>query len=99
MARHTHSTNPVQATPLANAVSPIHPESLLPATGYIRVSQIIGKKPTAASPGIPALVPVCATTLWAWVKSGKFPAPVKLGPKTTAWRVEDVRRYLERAAL
>jgi prophage regulatory protein len=83
---------------LANAASPVHPSALLPATGYLRQPQIIGKKPTAKDPGLPALVPVSASTLWAWVKDGRFPAPVKLGPRTTAWRVEDVRAYLEQAA-
>ncbi|MGO9605458.1 MAG: helix-turn-helix transcriptional regulator [Candidatus Binataceae bacterium] len=36
------------------------------------------------------LVPVCASTWWAGVRSGRFPAPVKLGPRTTAWRASDI---------
>lgn len=74
------------------------PATLLPAAGYLRLAQIIGKKPTATDPGLPALVPVSASTLWAWVKDGRFPAPVKLGPRTTAWHVEHVRAYLEQVA-
>lgn len=70
----------------------------LPDTGYLRQPQIIGRKPTARDPGLPALVPISATTLWAWVADGKFPKPVKLGPRVTAWRVEDIRDYLERVA-
>lgn len=31
-------------------------------------------------------------TIWRHVKSGLLPAPVKLGPNTTAWRVGDLRR-------
>lgn len=27
---------------------------------------------------------------WAGVKDGRFPQPVKLGPRTTAWRGEDL---------
>ena len=76
----------------------MHPHSL-PETGYLRQPQIIGRKPTANDPGLPALVPISATTLWAWVAGGKFPRPVKLGPRVTAWRVEDVRAYLERVAV
>ena len=34
-----------------------------------------------------------AATLWRWVRSGDFPAPVQLGPQTTAWRVADVERW------
>ena len=70
----------------------------LPETGYLRLSQIVGKKPTTDDPGLPALVPVSASTLWQWVRDGKFPAPVKLGPRTTAWSVESVRAYLQRVA-
>jgi len=31
------------------------------------------------------------------VKTGKFPKPVKLGEKITAWRVEDIRALIEKA--
>jgi len=31
-------------------------------------------------------------TIWRHVKAGLLPAPVKLGPNTTAWRVGDLRR-------
>jgi predicted DNA-binding transcriptional regulator AlpA len=29
------------------------------------------------------------------VKSGRFPKPVKLGPRITAWRIEDIRHLIE----
>ena len=77
---------------------PVRPGALLPATGYLRQSQIIGRKATDTDPGLPALVPVSASTLWQWVRDGKFPRPVKLGPRTTAWSVESVRAYLQRVA-
>lgn len=35
-------------------------------------------------------IPVSKSTWWAGVKSGRFPAPVKLGPRITAWRKEDI---------
>jgi predicted DNA-binding transcriptional regulator AlpA len=28
------------------------------------------------------------------VKLGTFPKPIKLGPRITAWRVEDVRKFI-----
>ena len=28
-------------------------------------------------------------------KSGRFPKPIKLGPRTTAWKVEDIRALIE----
>ena len=55
----------------------------LPATGYIRQSQLI-----------PAPIPFSSSTLWRRVKAGTFPKPVKLSERVTAWRVEDVREWL-----
>jgi predicted DNA-binding transcriptional regulator AlpA len=64
----------------------------LPETGFLRLPQIIGD--SKANPPVPALLPVCKSTWWAGVKSGRFPAAVKLGPRTTVWRVEDIRAYI-----
>jgi predicted DNA-binding transcriptional regulator AlpA len=55
----------------------------LPAEGYVRL------------PSILAVFPVSATTWHNGVKDGKFPQPVKLGPRTTAWKVEDIRKLLD----
>lgn len=68
----------------------------LPETGYMRLRQIIGD--SKVSPPITPVIPVSRTTWWNGVKTGKFPAPVKLGPGITAWRVEDIRAYIEAAA-
>ena len=67
----------------------------LPQTGFLRQRQILGDP--NAQPPIPAIIPVGKSTWWAGVKSGRFPQPVKLGPRTTAWRVEDIRRLCEGA--
>ena len=66
----------------------------LPETGYLRLSQIIGNP--KADPPIPPLIPIGKSTWWAGVKSGRFPKPVKLTPRTTAWRVEDVRALIDK---
>lgn len=65
----------------------------LPQTGYVRLPQIIGNP--KAEPPIPAIIPVGKSTWWQGVKDGRFPKPVKLGPRTTAWRVEDIRALIE----
>lgn len=44
------------------------------------------------------VLPVSRATLWRWSKDGKFPRPVKLGPGVTAWKVGDVRLWLEQQA-
>ena len=68
----------------------------LPETGYVRVRQILGDP--NANPPIPAIIPVGQTTWWADVQSGRFPEAIKLGPRTTAWRVEDIRTLIQQLA-
>jgi hypothetical protein len=65
----------------------------LPQTGYLRLSQIVGNP--KAEPPIPAIIPVGKSTWWQGVKDGRFPKPVKLGPRTTAWRVSDIRALID----
>ena len=66
----------------------------LPETGYLRLPQIIGDRER----GIPPVFPVSRSGWWQGVKDGRYPAPVKLGPRVTAWKVEDIRKLIERAA-
>ena len=47
-------------------------------------------KPLAKSLGIGV------STLWDWVRSGKFPKPLKLGENLTAWRADEVRAWLDK---
>jgi hypothetical protein len=56
-------------------------------------------KPTRARRAIPAIIPVCKSSWWAGVASGKYPQPYRgLGSRTTVWRVEDIRNLLQREA-
>ena len=41
------------------------------------------------------VLPYSATTIWRKCKQGEFPQPVKLSAGITAWRVGDIRMYLE----
>ena len=50
----------------------------LPATGFLRLSQVL------------ALIPVGKSSWWRGCKSGRYPKPVKLAPRTTAWKAEDI---------
>lgn len=61
----------------------------VPEIGFLREKQLLGDK--KATPPIPPIIPVGKTAWWAGIKSGKFPQPVKLGPRTTAWRADDIR--------
>lgn len=65
----------------------------LPQTGYLRLPQILGNP--KAEPPIPAIIPVSKSSWWQGIKDGRYPKPVKLGPRTTAWKVEDIRALIE----
>lgn len=69
--------------------------SQLPETGFLRLSQIIGNP--KAEPPVPPIIPVKKTTWWAGCKSGRYPSPVKLSPRVTVWRVEDIRALIASA--
>ena len=56
----------------------------LPEVGYLRLSQILN------------ILPISKSAWWEGCRSGLYPKPVKLGPRTTAWRVEDIRELMER---
>ena len=74
---------------MASPSSPPAPPPALPATGFVRLFAIL-------APAGP--IPVGKSTWWAGVKAGRFPAPVKLGPRITAWRVEDIRALIEQVS-
>ena len=61
----------------------------LPETGFLRLSNIL-------APLGP--IPISKSTWWQGVQSGRYPKPVKLGPRITAWRVEDIRALIENGA-
>lgn len=46
-------------------------------------------------PQVLELIPVSRSAWWAGCKSGRYPKPVKLGPRTTAWRASDIAALLE----
>jgi len=41
-------------------------------------------------------LPFSGSTLWRKVRTGDFPAPVKLGPAITAWREREVASWLKK---
>ncbi|MEM9448015.1 MAG: AlpA family phage regulatory protein [Cyanobacteria bacterium P01_E01_bin.6] len=52
-------------------------------TGFLRIKEVL------------AIIPVGRSTWWAGVKDGRFPQPIKLGPRTTVWRVEDIHSFIQ----
>ncbi|WP_446810581.1 helix-turn-helix transcriptional regulator [Methylomonas sp. 2BW1-5-20] len=66
-------------------------QNLTIALGYLRIWQIVGDRKR----GIEPLLPVGRSTFLAGVKSGKYPKPVKLGERTTAWKKADILALLD----
>ena len=62
----------------------------LPETGFLRLTQIVGSRKL----NFPPLIPIGKSSWWAGVRSGRYPKPIKLGPRVTAWRVEDIRKLI-----
>ena len=61
-----------------------------PDNGFVRLRSIL-------APSGP--LPISRSSWWAGVASGRYPKPVKLGPRITAWRVEDIRKLIEQGAV
>jgi len=55
----------------------------LPETGFMRLPQVL------------SFFPVGKTCWWEGVKSGRYPKPVKLSARCTAWRAEDIRELIK----
>lgn len=61
------------------------------AHSLLRIDQIVGNP----KKGIEGIIPVCKASWWNGVKAGRYPAPVKLGANTVAWRAADVLKLVE----
>jgi prophage regulatory protein len=68
----------------------------LPLTGFVRIKQIVGDP--NANPPIPPIYPVARSTWWQGVRDGRYPRPVQLSRRVTAWRVDDIRALLSKGA-
>lgn len=82
--------------PIAHRVTDAIPSfDDLADTALARLSQLV-RDPKR--PSLPTPLPFSAATLWRKVRAQSFPAPVRLGPAITAWRVGDVRAWLRAQA-
>lgn len=68
----------------------------LPDSSFLRINQLV--LPSKSAPGIFAILPMSAATLWRKVAAGTFPEPRKLSGGMTAWVVRDIRRWLREQA-
>ncbi len=61
-------------------------QSEFPRTGFVRLASILAPK---------GPLPVSKSTWWLGVKQGRYPQPMKLGPRVTVWRAEDIWCLIE----
>lgn len=58
----------------------------IPAFGFLRLPQVL------------AIFPISKSAWWDGCRTGRYPKPIKLGPRTTVWRAEDIRAFIERVS-
>ena len=46
-------------------------------------------------PEVLTMIPVCKSSWWLGVKTGRYPQPVRLGKRTVAWRYSDILALIE----
>ena len=55
----------------------------IPSTGFLRLPQVL------------ELFPISKSAWWKGCATGRYPRPVKIGSRTTVWRAEDIRAFIE----
>ena len=55
----------------------------IPSMGFLRLEQVL------------QLIPISQSTWYSGIKTGRFPQPVKIGPRTSAYRAEDIRKLID----
>jgi prophage regulatory protein len=76
----------VQQSPITRSRSPKEILAItLPDIGFVRLKTVL------------RVFPVSRSSWWEGVRTHKYPPPVKLGPRTSAWKVEDIRALIAEA--
>jgi predicted DNA-binding transcriptional regulator AlpA len=55
----------------------------IPTTGFLRLPQIL------------AIFPIGKSSWWRGVKEGRYPKPVKIAPRTSAWRAREIADMMD----
>ena len=55
----------------------------IPSYGFLRLPQIL------------VIFPISRSAWWEGCRTGRYPKPVKLGPRTTVWRAEDIAAFIK----
>lgn len=57
-------------------------EQALPREGFAKLPQVL------------KVIPVSKSTWFRGIAAGKYPKPVKIGTRSSAWRVEEIRECI-----
>jgi len=57
-------------------------QGTIPETGFLRLPQVL------------SVIPVCKSSWWAGVKSGRYPKPVRLSARCVGWKAEDIQALI-----
>jgi prophage regulatory protein len=63
--------------------TPMKEYSELPQVGLLRIKQVLD------------IIHVSRSGWWEGVRKGRFPAPIKLSPRVTVWKLSDIRELCE----
>jgi predicted DNA-binding transcriptional regulator AlpA len=61
-------------------------QGTIPETGFLRLPQVL------------SVIPVCKSSWWQGVKSGRYPKPVRLSARSVGWKAEDIRALINQLA-
>jgi len=62
-------------------------QSSIPTYGFLRLPQIL------------AIIPISKSAWWEGCRTGRFPKPVKLGPRTTVWKAADIATFIDQTGV
>lgn len=66
-----------------------HVKPQMPYQTAMNIDRLVGRKE------ILAIIGISNATLWRWIKSGRFPSPLKIGARKVAWRTSVVTEWIE----
>jgi prophage regulatory protein len=72
-----------------NSAEEINQMQNKPPDALVRISQIIGPR---------GLIPVSRSAFYQGVRDGIYPKPVRLGKRTSAWRMSELMKIIEKGA-
>ena len=58
-------------------------QGTIPETGFLRLPQVL------------SVIPVCKSSWWKGVKSGRYPKPVRLSARSVGWKAEDIQALIK----